>query len=162
MLSKIKGEYRRRMEEESLARLVSCLQKLSLEQIWFAPNENCNSVGNLVLHLEGNITQWIMSGLGNLPDQRSRPQEFVTNQDLKKEELIQRITRTINDSVTLVDSLDEADVMESRNVQVFEEDGISILIHVIEHTSYHTGQVTLLTKMMLNLDTGYYKDLSLS
>ena len=162
MLSQIKREYRRRMEEESLARLVSCLERLSLEQIWFAPNENCNSVGNLILHLEGNITQWIMSGLGNLPDHRSRPEEFVSNQDLKKEELIERITRTIHDSVTLVDSLDEADVMESRNVQVFEEDGISILIHVIEHTSYHTGQVTLLTKMMLNLDTGYYKGLSLS
>lgn len=162
MLSKIKGEYQRRMEEESLSRLVSCLGKLSVEQIWQSPNDNCNSVGNLILHLEGNITQWIMSGLGGLPDHRTRPAEFVGNQGLKKEELIERITRAIQDSVSVVDGLSEGDVMEARNVQVFEEDGIGILIHVIEHTSYHTGQVTLLTKMMLNVDTGYYSDLSLS
>jgi uncharacterized damage-inducible protein DinB len=161
MLTELKKEFVRRVCEESIPRILQCLSMLEEEQVWYRQNEHVNSVGNLVLHLNGNGRQWILSGLGGIPDNRLRYAEFIPDQDVSKNELVTILEKLDKDLRPVIDSLSDATLSAIHQVQVFEESGLSILIHVIEHFSYHTGQITLLTKQMTNKPTNYYGDLQL-
>ncbi len=158
----IKYEFQRRMYHESLPRIIFCLKQLDEKEIWYRPNEYSNSVGNLVLHLCGNINQYINSTLGITPDNRMRDHEFIPNQKISTPELIKLISAAINLSIKVVDNFSFDKPTEKIPVQCFTESPISIIIHVIEHTSYHVGQITWITKSIKNIDTAYYKDLNLN
>ncbi len=155
-------EFERRVFEESYTRIFKCLSLLSEESIWFAPNKQVPPVGNLVLHLCGNARQWILSGIGNYPDNRDRNQEFVPQSNIRKSDLIFLLENLkVNIRLTLTE-MEESKISENLVIQGFNETGFSALIHVIEHFSYHTGQITTLTKMITNKDTGYYQGFNLT
>jgi len=88
IFDQIKSEVRRRLIDESMPRLKSCLEKLSEEDIWWRPNDNSNSVGNLILHLCGNIRQWMLAALGGSVDNRVRQKEFDEREPLPKDALM--------------------------------------------------------------------------
>lgn len=157
----IKEEFRRRMQEESLMRINACLDFMTEENIWFSPNENVNSTGNLVLHLCGNINQYINATLGEEKDNRERSLEFSSNKTHNKKALQEKISAVINKAVAIVSSQTLDALTQEYDVQGFKEKGIAIIIHVIEHTSYHTGQITTLCKWLENVDTKYYDGLDL-
>lgn len=154
-------EVHRRLFDESFVRVRSCLARLDESQIWQRPNAQSNSIGNLVLHLCGNARQWILAGLLGQPDLRQRAAEFAEKGPLPTVELL-RILDTLEADVRAgLASLTAADLLQSYAVQTFEENGVAILIHVVEHFSYHVGQITYQTKALLNIDTGYYAGLDL-
>ena len=137
------AETRRRILGESIPRLRQCLSLLTEEETWRRPNPHSNSVGNLVLHLCGNTRQWIGSGLGGLPDTRQRQEEFDERGPLPKERLLEQLDEAEKLVNEVLERVRPEDLLALRRVQVFEESGLSILIHVIEHWSYHVGQATL-------------------
>lgn len=149
-------ETRRRLLDESIPRTRRCLGLLSDTELWHRPNANSNSAGNLILHLCGNARQWIVSALGGEPDQRRRQAEFDEQGPVPREHLEALLDRLDADLRRTLDALTPEQVLASHRVQVFEESGMAILIHVVEHFSYHTGQITYLTKALKDLDTGYY------
>ena len=155
-------ECRRRLFDESLPRIKKCLARLSEEEIWYRPNENTVSVGNLVLHLCGNLRQWIISGLGGFEDSRDRPLEFSEVGPISTEELFERLEGTMKEAGIVLDGLETETLLEDRRVQGFDETGLSILIHVVEHFSYHTGQITYHVKSRKNIDLGYYAGMELN
>jgi uncharacterized damage-inducible protein DinB len=158
----IVNEFERRLFEESYSRIFKCLSLLNEESIWFSPNNQIPSVGNLILHLCGNARQWVLSGIGGSVDNRNREQEFVVQKNIKKSELIFLLENLkVNLKTTILEMPDSA-LNERKIIQGFEETGFSILIHVIEHFSYHTGQITTLTKMITNKQTGYYHGFNLN
>jgi len=161
MIPELEKECIRRLCEESIPRILQCLSMLREDQVWYRQNEHVNSVGNLILHLNGNVRQWILSGLGGMPDNRVRYAEFIPDQGLSKAELVDILEKLDNDLRPVIENLTEETLSAKHKVQVFEETGISILIHVIEHFSYHTGQITLLTKQKTNKPTNYYGDINL-
>ncbi len=148
----------RRMFDESLPRIKSCLEKLSTEQVWWRPNENSNSIGNLVLHLNGNIRQWILSGIAGEPDLRKRPSEFSARQPMDTKTLISLLEKLHQDTYPVIRHIRLTNLLEKRSVQIYEETGVSILIHVTEHLSYHTGQIAYITKMLLDSQVHFYDD----
>lgn len=150
-----------RLKEESLTRIVQCIDILDDKQLWYAPNLVTNSVGNLVLHLTGNIRQYLCHGIGGKVDVRERDKEFIPNQTLNATDLKQQISSAIFDGLTCVNAIQSDDWLSEIRVQVFNMNKFSALIHVIEHTSYHVGQITHLTKMQTGNETGYYDGLSL-
>ncbi len=150
------AEVRRRLFSEGIPRLRKCLSLLSEEEIWWRPNAHSNSVGNLVLHLCGNARQWICSGLGKQPDRRRRSVEFAERGPLPAEALLQQLERLQSDVEAVLQGLRTEDLLQEHPVQVYHENGVSILVHVVEHFSYHVGQVTYLVKWLKDLDTGYY------
>ena len=160
--TQIKEEFKRRMEEESLMRINACLDHMTEENIWYSPNENVNSVGNLVLHLCGNINQYINTTLGNENDTRKRSLEFSAHNSHNRKALQEKITETIKKAVGVVDQKNLSELIVEYDVQGFKEKGIAIVIHVIEHTSYHTGQITTICKWLENVDTKYYDGLDLN
>jgi uncharacterized damage-inducible protein DinB len=130
--------------------------------LWRTPVQNIPPIGNLILHLCGNARQWILSGLGDKLDNRDRDQEFVIQTNIKKSELIFLLQNLrVNLRQTIVD-IDPKVLEKKHSIQGFEVTGFSILIHVIEHFSYHTGQITTLTKWLTNKETDYYGDIDLN
>ena len=156
------SEVRIRLYDESLPRILKCIDQLDNEQIWWRPNESSNSIGNLVLHLCGNVTQWIYAGLGGFPDQRTRQAEFDERRLLDKLELREMLVLTLDKIMPVILNLREEELLQSRPVQTFTETGLSILIHVTEHFSYHTGQIAYITKLLSGKPLGFYEGISLA
>lgn len=160
MIEKFKKEAIFRMDE-NLPRIRICLNKLTEDQVWTKPNSTTNSIGNLVLHLCGNITQYIQSSLGGAKDERVRSVEFVAHKTLNKEALYLKIEQVVKSANEVIQKLPLEDLEEVRYVQGFEMSGVGNIIHVVEHFSYHTGQIAFLTKMLVDEDLGFYADMDL-
>ncbi|MBL7963976.1 MAG: DUF1572 family protein [Flavobacteriales bacterium] len=141
---------------EGRGRLVHCLALLNEQQIWHRPNDQVVSVGNLVLHLCGNVDQWVNHTLGGDPNTRQRQAEFDTTGPLPTNKLTDQLARVMDRAIHVIGTLTDTRLVATYNVQVFRPSGVGILVHVTEHFSYHVGQVTLHTKLLLNVDTGYY------
>ncbi|MFQ5640370.1 MAG: DinB family protein [bacterium] len=156
------AECERRLFEESLPRLKKCLAQLTEAEIWYRPNSETVSVGNLVLHLCGNVRQWILSGLGNAPDTRKRSQEFAEKGPIATERLIRQLEDTLTEVRDVLSTLHPADLLTKRPVQAFEESGVAILVHVVEHFSYHVGQIAYFVKSSKAIDLQYYPGIDLS
>ncbi len=140
----------------NLERITTCLSELSEAEIWQRPNANSNSIGNQLLHLNGNIRQWILNGLGGQADDRQRDAEFAATSGYSGEELLEVLTGTVQESVNLIGSLSEEDLLPERPVQAYVHDGTFILLHVVEHFSYHTGQIIFWTKELRDKDLYLY------
>ena len=119
-------------------------------------------MGNLVIHLCGNVRQWILSGLGGAPDDRNRPGEFSEEGPIPRAELLQRLERTLQEAMGVIEKTDPEALLEKRTVQGFPVSRLSVLIHVVEHFSYHTGQIAYAVKSRKDVDLGFYagKDLN--
>lgn len=150
-----------RLYDESLPRILKCLEQLDDAQIWWRPNPSSNSIGNLVLHLCGNVTQWIYAGLGGHQDTRKRQQEFDQQHGIERHELIGLLEATMEKIKPVILQVTTDDLLRKRPVQTFEETGLTILIHVTEHFSYHTGQIAYISKMLLDKPLGFYEGVSL-
>ncbi len=160
-LALILQETRRRLFGEGVPRIKQCLEKLSEEEIWYRPNEQSNSVGNLVLHLCGNVKQWVGTGLGKQMDTRARSLEFSEQGPLTKIELLQRVEALQKETEAVFDQVTAADLLTEHEVQGFRESGIGILIHVVEHFSYHVGQIVYFVKARKAVDMGFYDGIDL-
>ena len=158
ILSELQSEFERRLYEEGYDRIVQCLGYLTEEEVWARPNEQTASIGNLILHLSGNVRQWICAGLGQQEDVRKRDSEFSTEGGISKVVLMEKIKLTIIEAQDVVEKLSPEDLTRTYAVQVYEETGLSIVVHVIEHFSYHIGQITYALKSLKNIDTKYYKE----
>lgn len=154
-------EARFRLVEESIPRLRKCLEKMTPEQIWYRPNKETVSAGNLVLHLCGNVKQWLISGLGGLPDHRNRSLEFEEEGPLETGQLFDMLADLESQINAVMDKMPLVDLSAHHSIQGFTVSGVSILIHVVEHFSYHVGQVTFMVKSRQALDMGYYQGLDL-
>lgn len=152
---------RYRILEESIPRIRTCLGKLNDAQIWFRPNPDMASIGNLVLHLCGNARQWILAGMLGQVDQRDRDAEFDEPGPLPPDQLVRALDELEQDLAAGLAMVTTEHLLKTYSVQVFYETGVSVLIHVIEHMSYHTGQIARDTKRMLSIDLGFYDDLDL-
>jgi uncharacterized damage-inducible protein DinB len=150
-----------RIYDESLPRILQCLNQLTNEQIWWRPNESSNSIGNLILHLSGNVRQWIGTGLGNEPDTRKRQSEFDERRELDKSSLMRLFLQTMMMAREIIVHVPEEELLRLRPVQTFEETGLSILVHVTEHFSYHTGQIAYITKMLQDKPLDFYAGVTL-
>ena len=150
------AESRRRLFHDSQPRVHKCLAALSEEEIWLRPNAETVSIGNLVLHLCGNVRQNILSGLAGAPDRRQRALEFSETGPIPAAELLRRLDEAMAEVDTALGTIDPASLLAVRRVQGFDESGLSILVHLVEHFSYHVGQMTYFVKSRRAIDMQYY------
>ena len=146
---------REKLPKGLLPKLVYCLTLLPEEEIWRRPNENVNSVGNIILHLSGNVRQWITSGIGGAEDIRNRPEEFKREFSLPKEELLKKIENVVKEADGVLARLDPRLLGDVKTIQGYEESCMDAIYHVVEHFAYHLGQVVHVTKAALNIDLGF-------
>ncbi len=144
------------LSDEYLPKIERCIERLTDEQVWWRPNPESNSIGNLLLHLSGNARQWIVAGLGGATDRRQRQTEFDERKVIPRDELLRILRTTITDVDNVLAGLDPAKLLDSYPIQGTEGTALEAIFHVTEHFSMHTGQVILLTKMLANTDLVFY------
>lgn len=116
------------------------------------PNEASNSIGNLLLHLRGNVTQWIIGGVGERAFERERQQEFDARDGGSSAELLENLTRAVQDACAIIAAQTSESLLERRRIQGYDVTVLDAIYHVVEHFSMHTGQVILLAKARSGLD----------
>ncbi len=141
-------------------RIQDCLGRLSSEQVWARNNDNENSVGNLVLHLCGNLGQWIGSGVGGKPDTRQRDTEFAARGSVQPAELSGRLGQAVSEAAGIIRHLPHARLSDKITIQKYDVTFLEAIYHVVEHFSQHTGQIIFATKLLTGEDLGYYKHLN--
>ena len=141
------------------SRIRECLNKLGEDEIWARGAENENAIGNLVLHLSGNVRQWIVAGVGGETDTRLRDPEFTARGDTHKQELVDRLSSTVAQAKTVLENLTPAQLTGRITIQKYDITVLEAIYHVVEHFSQHTGQIIFATKMLTGDDLGFYKHL---
>ena len=144
------------LKDDFLAKLKLCVEDLPEEDIWWRPNERSNSVGNLILHLCGNMKQWILSSMGGRPFERDRDAEFAERRPRPKAELIAAMEATVNEVSGIIGELPADRLLERVPVQVYTPSRLQAIYHVVEHFSYHLGQILYVYKMRTGKDPGFY------
>jgi uncharacterized damage-inducible protein DinB len=134
-----------------------CLEQLSDEQIWWRPNPSSNSIGNLILHLCGNVRQWILSGLGNEPDHRVRDSEFEQTEVIPRADLEKVLDETLGAVKALLETWPPETLLEHRKIQGKDVGVLEAVYHVTEHFAMHTGQIITLTKLLAQKDLAFYE-----
>jgi uncharacterized damage-inducible protein DinB len=146
---------------ENLPRIKKCLDLLLEDQLWIKENPKSNSVANIILHLCGNVRQYIMSSIDGQNDVRKRDKEFNTSGGRSGQELYKMLDQTMQEAIVVIGNCKEEDMLSQKKVQVYELSNVGIILHVTEHFSYHTGQIATMTKAILNKDLGFYKGVEL-
>jgi len=129
-----------------LPKIERCLEHLSDADVWSRPNEASNSIGNLLLHLRGNVTQWIIGGVGERPYERHRQQEFDERTHIPGRELLAELRAVLEEAGEVIRGVDAAHLLSRRQIQDYEVTVLEAIYHVVEHFGMHTGQIILLTK----------------
>jgi uncharacterized damage-inducible protein DinB len=135
-----------------LPRIVRCLELLSEKDIWWRPNAASNSAGNIVLHLCGNVRQWIISGLGRALDVRDRDSEFAERGPIPRRVLVTRLKETVKEARKTIEGITPEALLREFFIQGYRASGLVAIAHVSEHFSYHTGQIIYLTKLRRGKD----------
>jgi uncharacterized damage-inducible protein DinB len=143
-----------------LSRIVDCLGRLSDDQIWTRGSDNENAIGNLILHLCGNVRQWIGSGVLSAQDIRDRDSEFEARGTGTKKELQARLETIVGQALEGIQTLPPERLAERIRVQNTDTTVLQAVYAAVEHFSYHTGQIIFATKMMTGQDLGYFKHLN--
>jgi len=144
------------LSQDFLPKIERCLELLKDEQIWWRANPQSNSIGNLILHLSGNVGQWIVSGLGGAADSRDRDGEFAQREVISREELIRKLKQTLGDADAALAKFDLGKLLDRQSIQGCDVSALEAILHVVEHFSMHTGQILLLTKQLTARDMHFY------
>jgi uncharacterized damage-inducible protein DinB len=147
---------RSHLSQDFLPKIERCLELLKDEQIWWRANPQSNSIGNLILHLSGNVRQWIVSGLGSAADSRDRDAEFAQRKVISRDELIAKLKQTVDDADATLADFDVDKLLNRQNIQGCDVSALEAILHVVEHFSMHAGQIVLLTKLITAQDLKFY------
>lgn len=135
-----------------LPKIESCLELLTDEDVWWRANLQSNSIGNLLLHLDGSTRMWITSGVGGGTDGRDRQQEFDERELIPRAELIARLRRTVAEADAVLANVTEEDLLRRQHIRDDHVTALEAIFHAVEHFSMHTGQIIMLTKMRTGKD----------
>ncbi len=145
--------------KEYLPRLEETLEILPSEGIWWRPHAGGTSIANLLLHLEGNVRQWILCGLGGQQDERQRQKEFTVEEG-ETAELFPALAATVIEACGVIEAQSAEELARPVVIQGFETSKLKAVYHVLEHFAWHTGQVVWIAKMLAGKAHGlsFYDD----
>jgi hypothetical protein len=130
-------------------RVQHCLAQLNDAQVWWRPRPSQNSVANVVLHLCGNLRQWIVSGVGGAADVRDRPQEFAERVPVPRDELLRRLGEVVDEADAVLAHVGDEQLLEPRRIQGFDGTVLSAVFDSLAHLAGHTQEIVCLTRLQL-------------
>lgn len=148
---------RRYLSNDYLPKINDAVGRLSDDDMWWKPNPSSNSVGNLLLHLTGNLRQWIVSGVGGAADTRQRELEFAPDDRPDRAALLDKLSRVVAEADAVLGSLDPLTLSERRMIQGNELTVLEVIYHAVEHFSTHTGQIVYIAKFRTGTDLAFYE-----
>lgn len=151
---------RRKLLEQYWPRLRRAVEPQSTERIWWRPNPASNSIGNLILHLNGNVWQWMVASFNRLEDERDRPAEFNATGGLSAADLLDRLCATMDEAAKVLSRLTIEDLLATYHIQGYTVSGLGAVYQVVEHFGLHYGQIVYITKLLEGCDLSFYSELS--
>lgn len=145
------------LSSDYLPKIRRCVGEIREEDLWWRPNAGSNSIGNLLLHLAGNIRQWVVSGIGGESDVRERQKEFDAGGGAGRGELLRLLEDTLQEADRVLANLSADVLLERRVIQGREVSVLDALYHATEHFGMHTGQVIYITKLRTGTDLKFYE-----
>jgi hypothetical protein len=139
---------RKRLTEIFPAQIKECVDKLSDEQIWWKPNDQGNSVGNLILHLSGSIRHYLCHAIGGFEYERDRPAEFAEMGPIPKDALLSTFDETIRQVGATLDSFNLSRFLEPGTQPSYYPTIFDQIYGVSVHLAIHAGQIIYVTKML--------------
>ena len=150
---------RKKLLEQYWPRLRGCVESLTDGQVWWRPNEASNSIGNLILHLDGNVRQWLVSSFNRSEDARDRPAEFAARQGISRSALLSQLDGTLREASEVLSRLSEAELLATFHIQGSTVTGLHAVYQVVEHFGTHYGQILFITKLVRGESLGFYREL---
>jgi hypothetical protein len=132
---------------------------LTPEQVWWRPNESSNSVGNLILHLNGNVRQWLVVPFTTGDDRRDRPSEFAERRQIPPAALIDMLDGTMQEAAEVLSRLTDRDLRATFHIQGYTVSGLHAVYQVVEHFGMHYGQILYAAKLLQGRNLGFYRAL---
>ncbi len=151
---------RQKLLQQYWPRLRTCVEPLTDEQVWWRPNPASNSIGNLMLHLNGNVGQWLVAGFSGQEDHRNRPAEFNEREGLSAGTLLDGLGATMQQASEVLTRLSHADLVASYEIQGYHVSGLENVYQVVEHFGLHYGQILYIAKAQSGADLGFYRELN--
>ena len=142
--------------QQDCRQIIRCARLLTEAEAWSRPNERCNSVANQMLHLTGNIRQWILGGLGDDTTKRDRPAEFAARGPAPLAPILAALEETIGEAARILSEQTADQLAQRYSIQGYSVTGLHAAFHVAEHISFHTGQIVHITKAIKNVDLSLY------
>ena len=142
--------------EQMTGHIEDCMDRLTEDQIWRRGSEPENSVGNLVLHLCGNLGQWIGHFVAGRPNTRNRPAEFAADTKSSKAELMATLRRAVDSAKADIAALTGERLLETVTTTDSQTPILTLVYQVVGHFQQHTGQIMFATKLMTQDDLGFY------
>lgn len=133
----------------ALGRIEHCLRQLTDDQVWWRPSDSQNSIGNLILHLSGNLRQWLVCGLTGAEDHRDRPSEFGERQTIPIADLLALLRQTVAEAESVLAEIPPAELLQVRRIQGFEETALGAIFHSVPHFRGHTQEIIYRTRCFL-------------
>jgi len=133
----------------ALGRVAHCLMQLTDEQVWWRPRPDMNAVGNLVLHLAGNLNQLISSGIGGRPDDRDRPAEFAARETAMTDELLGTLVIAVKRATDAIAAASAETLCGRIPVKKYDYTGIQAVVRSVAHFRGHTQEIIHLTRTIL-------------
>ena len=140
-----------------LPKIREAVERLSDEQIWHRTGDASNAVGNILLHMVGNIRQHIIAGVGGAPDERNRPLEFAARGGVPKAVLLANLEKTIGEAADVLEKFNPELLLEERVIQGNRVALMNDIYHVVEHFAYHAGQIIFVSKAIADRGFDWYK-----
>ena len=135
--------------ERSAVKIDHCLNQIDDTQLWWRPAPSQNSIGNLILHLCGNVGQWIISGVGGAVDERDRPSEFAEDHQIPKHKLLKTLHICVEEAGTALSKVERPRLLSSCRIQGFDTTALSAILDTISHFQGHTQEIIMLTRQQL-------------
>lgn len=135
--------------DKALSRLTHCVGQLSDEQLWHRPQPGLNSIGNLILHLSGNLRQWVVAGLGGAADVRDRPAEFAHRGPIPAAELLNQLTAVVVLAQEVLRQMTPAEWLRVRCIQTYDVTGLGALFDSVPHFRGHVQEIVGMTRALL-------------
>lgn len=136
--------------DKALRKIRHCVNQLTDDQVWWRPTESMNSVANLLLHLSGNLGQWIVAGVGGVADVRERQKEFDQRSSTPKTELIQQIENAVADAKRTLSGMSAEELLRIRPVQGYDVSGMQAILHSVAHFRGHVQEIVHMTRCQLD------------
>ncbi len=139
-----------RYYQEARQKIHGLLEPLSDEQIWARPYPYGNSIGNLLLHLIGNLSYYIGAEIGGTGYVRNRPLEFNDPARYPKLLVLQSFDAAIAVVVATLQQQTEADWGSAYTAKGMEDAGdrFTAFLRCAGHLHHHTGQIMYLSKQL--------------
>lgn len=138
--------------EGAVRKITHCLDQLTDEQVWWRPSASMNSIANLILHVCGNVGQWITSGIGGVEGKRDRPKEFSEQGPIEKDELLRRLDVAVAEAKAALTKASPVDLLEHRRIQGFHVTGMQAIFESVAHFRGHTQEIVHMTRIQLGED----------